>query len=271
MVDTESRGLTPSDVETFHRDGFVLKRGLFDDVVGELNTIVRTDPAISAAVYSRDDSTGASTDLALWHDLGDDLFAAVARSERIVNGLEAIYGGEMAFYHSKLTLKKPKVGGAWEWHQDFGYWYRTGFLFPHLASVFVALDPSTRENGCLEVLKGSHDLGRLEHGVVSGQVGADITYVNAAKERLDLVPVEMAPGDALFFHCNLLHASGQNRSDHSRNIFISCYNRADNPPIMDHRANSHTRFDKADEAELASYLDRPIDEERVFFAGGEAR
>jgi hypothetical protein len=26
--------------------------------------------------------------------------------------------------------KEPRVGGAWEWHQDYGYWYKNGFLYP---------------------------------------------------------------------------------------------------------------------------------------------
>ena len=67
-----------------------------------------------------------------------------------------LLGGEVYHYHPKLIAKEPHVGGAWEWHQDYGYWYNNGCLFPLMASCLIALDPATRENGCLQVLKGSH-------------------------------------------------------------------------------------------------------------------
>lgn len=44
-----------------------------------------------------------------------------------------------------------------------------------MASCFVAVDAATRENGYLQVLKGSHKLGRIEHGRVGGQTGTDQT------------------------------------------------------------------------------------------------
>ena len=183
MVST-AHAFSPDEVETFHRDGYVIRRGLFSvEEIESLNRIVNEDPKIEEATYGLADASGATTELALWHHLGDEMFAAVARSCRIVENLEAVMGGEMAFYHSKLTLKRPKVGDAWEWHRDYGYRYRNGYLFPRMASVFIALDPSTRENGCLQVLKGSHALGRIEHGVRAGQVGADLAHVDAAPCR----------------------------------------------------------------------------------------
>ena len=62
-----------------------------------------------------------------------------------------------------MTMKQPDEGGAWEWHQDFGYWYNYGCLAPDMMSIYVALDKATKENGCLQVLKGTHKLGRLNH------------------------------------------------------------------------------------------------------------
>ncbi|MEM6761875.1 MAG: phytanoyl-CoA dioxygenase family protein [Pseudomonadota bacterium] len=256
---------TQEEVTAFHRDGYVIRRGLFSaEEVSHLNRAVNEDPKIKDAVYGLADRAGAITELALWHHLGDDMFAAVARSRRVVENLETVLGGEIAFYHSKLTLKRPKVGGAWEWHQDYGYWYRNGYLFPHMASVFIALDPSTRENGCLKVLKGSHQLGRVEHGVEAGQVGADLAYVKVAQERLETVDAEMEPGDALFFHANTLHASSANTSDRTRNVLLCCYNRADNPPFMNKPNNGHTPIEKLDDDKVMTFAHKPLDAERPF-------
>ena len=86
-----------------------------------------------------------------------------------------------------------------EQHQDYGYWYQNGCLFPDMGSAFIAVDPNTRANGCLQVLKGSHKMGRIEHGRYGDQTGA----------KRELVYVELDPGDTLFFHSNLLHRSDQ--------------------------------------------------------------
>jgi hypothetical protein len=46
-----------------------------------------------------------------------------ARGARMVDTMEALLGGPVYHFQSKLTAKEPFVGGAWEWHQDYGYWY----------------------------------------------------------------------------------------------------------------------------------------------------
>lgn len=258
--------LTPDEVNAFDRDGYVLRRGLLSkEEVTALNDVVNSDPAIADAVYGRKDASGATTELALWQDLGDDMFGALARSRRVVDSMGAILGGDVAFFHSKLTLKRPKVGGAWDWHQDYGYWYRSGFLMPDMASVFIALDPCRKENGCLQVLRGSHRMGRIEHGINTEQVGADMGRVEAAMERLDLVYAEMDPGDALFFHGNTLHASSANTSDRTRNVLLCCYARADNMPFMEKPNNKITPIkEKLDDAEVIAWMDKPLDAERPF-------
>jgi hypothetical protein len=98
--------------------------------------------------------------------------------------MEQLLGDEVYHYHSKLSAKEPRVGGAWEWHQDYGYWYLNGCLFPEMASIYIALDAATRENGCLQVIRGSHHIGRIEHGRFGDQTGADPERVQAALDRL---------------------------------------------------------------------------------------
>ena len=71
----------------------------------------------------------------------------------------------------------------------------------------IALRPTSRANGALEVLRGSHKAGRLEHGQVGqrlDQVGAETRRVELLAEHCPLTPMEMEPGSLLFFHCNLV-------------------------------------------------------------------
>jgi ectoine hydroxylase-related dioxygenase (phytanoyl-CoA dioxygenase family) len=243
--------LTPEDERDFHRDGYVMKRAFYDaEEVALLQRAIAADEGIRANVLRIADSQGGATQLALWNHPGDDLFGAVARGERLVGGAERLLGGEVYHYHSKLTMKRPQGGGAWDWHQDYGYWYSNGCLFPDLLSVAIAIDGATRENGCLEVLRGSHHLGRLDHGRVGGQTGADPERVAEAMKVLEHVHCEMAPGDALFFHCNLLHGSAQNRSPRPRNLLLCCYNKATNDPYKPHHHPGYTKLARLPDARL---------------------
>jgi ectoine hydroxylase len=80
-------------------------------------------------------------------------------------------------------MKDAKTGGAWAWHQDDGYWYQNGVLSPDLCSASIAVDPATRENGCLQVIEGSHLLGRVDHVLTGEQAGANKERVAAILER----------------------------------------------------------------------------------------
>ncbi|GIS91250.1 MAG: hypothetical protein CM1200mP20_12910 [Pseudomonadota bacterium] len=76
---------------------------------------------------------------------------------------EDLIGEPVYHFQSKLTAKDPYVGGAWEWHQDYGYWYYNGCLAPKMLSFMIALDRTDASNGCLKLVRGSHRLGRLDH------------------------------------------------------------------------------------------------------------
>jgi ectoine hydroxylase-related dioxygenase (phytanoyl-CoA dioxygenase family) len=226
----------------YERDGYVIVRSLFDsEEIGLMCQAMEQDPQLRASLYERKDAEGKSTRMALWNHPGDSVYGLAARSHRVVDTLEDMLGGEVYHYHSKLTAKEPYDGGAWEWHQDYGYWYHNGCVFPYMASVMVALDRANRENGCLQVLKGSHLAGRVEHGVLPGeQVGADLKRVEQMKQQMELVYVELGPGDALFFHANLMHRSDQNRSANRRWTVLFCFNAARNNPYLEHHHPQYT-------------------------------
>jgi hypothetical protein len=225
----------------YERDGFVMVRSLFDaEETAILRTAIEQDPQLRASLYDRKDAQGKPTRMATWNHPGDSVYGLAARSHRVVDTMQDMLGGEVYHYHSKLTAKEAYEGGAWEWHQDYGYWYHNGCVFPYMASVMVALDRATRENGCLQVLRGSHLAGRVDHGVLPGeQVGADPKRVEQMLERCELVYAEMEPGDGLFFHCNVMHRSDQNRSPDRRWTVLFCFNAARNDPYLDHH---HPRY-----------------------------
>ena len=232
--------LTDAQVLQYHADGYVVAKSLFDaSEIDLLRRAAKEDNDLDKRSFGRADGEGGTVRLALWNHPGEGIYGMFARSERMVRSAEKLLSGEVYHYHSKMIMKDAKIGGAWAWHQDYGYWYQNGVLFPWLTSVFIAVDPCTRENGCLQVLKQSHLAGRIDHILTGDQAGANRERVDELTKRLELVYVEMEPGDAIFFHSNLLHRSDQNTSDKPRWSMICCYNAAKNDPYKD---SHHPRY-----------------------------
>ena len=225
--------LTIDQIVDFDRDGFVLVEGMFSQ--GEVSVLHKAIPEASR-VQERDhtmrDAHGNASRLALWTNIGEDVFGAISTSPRIVNSMRALLREDVYHWHSKVMLKVPEVGGAWEWHQDYGYWYGNGCPYPRMASAMVMVNEAMKENGCLKVMVGSHLLGRLDHGMHGDQLGIDSERAEALEAMLPLRYVEAKPGSVLFFHCNLLHASEPNRSKYPRLAYICCYNAFPNVPIV---------------------------------------
>ena len=240
--------LTEEQRSDYERDGYIVVRNLFsEEEIGLLGKAARNDNEMDKSSSERDDGEGNAVRLALWNHPGDGIYGMFARCRKMVNRVEEILREEVYHYHSKMILKDAKVGGAWAWHQDYGYWYQNGVLSPNLCSVMIAVDQATIENGCMQVIKGSHKLGRINHILSGDQAGADMERVEEAKKRLDLVHVTMEPGDALFFHSNTLHASDANESDHPRWAMICCYNAASNDPYKDSHHPRYTKLEKVED------------------------
>jgi phytanoyl-CoA dioxygenase PhyH len=238
-------------LKEYEQNGFVLERAMFDaEEIDLLRRAAKEDRQLDQHSFGRGDGEGGTVRLSLWNHPGDTLYGMFARCETIVNSAERLLEGEVYHYHSKMIMKDAKVGGAWAWHQDYGYWYQNGVLFPLLTSAFIAVDPATRENGCLQVLKGSHQLGRIDHVLTGDQAGADLERVAEAQKRLETIHIEMEPGDVLFFHANLLHRSDQNKSDKPRWSMICCYNAARNDPYKEAHHPRYTPLSKVPDSAI---------------------
>jgi ectoine hydroxylase-related dioxygenase (phytanoyl-CoA dioxygenase family) len=254
--------MTPEEISRFHQDGFFIARKVFDsEEVALLSEAMEKDPAVQEHILIRADGEGGGTRIALWNRAGSSVYGLAARCERMVDTAEQLLGGPVYHYQSKLTAKEAHTGGAWEWHQDYGYWYYNGCLFPHLVSCMIALDRTDRENGCLQFLKGSHLMGRADHvKLTDEQNEIDPKIVSAAQERLQTVYAEADPGDVVFFHCNMFHRSDQNRSEKRRWTLIICYNRVDN--------DTYTREDDRFFVPLEKVRDQEIKIAGLKFADG---
>lgn len=243
--------ISDSEARQYHDTGFVVAKSFYDaEEIDLLKRAAKEDRTLDQHSFSRNDGEGGNVRLSLWNHPGDTIYGMFARCESIVDSATKLLNDEVYHYHSKMIMKDARVGGAWTWHQDYGYWYQNGVLFPNLTSVFIAVDPATVENGCMQVIPYSHNLGRIEHVLKGDQAGADMERVTEILKRLPLVHVEMEPGDALFFHSNLLHRSDQNTSENPRWSMICCYNAKSNDPYKESHHPRYTPLEKVPDSAI---------------------
>ena len=256
--------LSPQQIDSYKKDGYVIVRNfLKEKEINKLYAIATSDDTLRKHAFDLNDQSGKKTKLTLWYTPGNDAYGLLTKSERMVNSVDQLMegGSPVCHFHSKLMQKEPRVGGAWEWHQDYGYWYKNEFLFPDkMMSVMIAITEANQENGCLQVIKGSHKMGRIEHGFAGEQVGASQHYVDLALKTMNMVYVEIMPGDALFFHPNLLHRSAANLSESARWSLISVYNRSENIPYNEPSQSSTVPLKAVPDEALMEWKSEDIDE-----------
>jgi len=260
--------LIAAQIATYQKDGcLVIKDFLGKEEVKKLQDIAFEDGVMRKHAFDLNDQTGKKTKLTLWYKPGNDTYGLLTRSNRMIASVNELMEGDspVCHFHSKLMQKEPKVGGAWEWHQDYGYWYKNEFLLPEqMMSVMIAITDANKANGCLQVIKGSHKMGRIEHGFAGEQVGASQHYVDLALKTMELAYVEIKAGDALFFHSNILHRSEANTSDTARWSLISVYNRAANIPYNEPSQSSTVPVEIVPDEALLKWDTGSIDENANF-------
>jgi len=216
--------------KVYDESGFILVRSLFNkEEIQKLKEFAEKGIR-PEDVMIKSDQSGNLTKLKMWDKPDNDIYGMFSRNERVVNNMEILLGGPIYLYSAKMILKNAQEGGAWEWHQDYGYWYNYGCLLPTMASCAIAIDKATKLNGCIQVLRNSQHVGRINHDRINDQTVADTERVQECLKRFELEYIEMSEGDALFFDGNILHASSSNQSEFNRWSFIASYNTVLNQP-----------------------------------------
>lgn len=225
--------LSAEQLAAFERDGMVIVRGLF--APDELEVLRATcDPARDLSELQTEVRDGARTyKVAIWTRLDESLFGKLPRVPRVVRAAEALLGEPVYHWHSKLLRKLPGDGGVGI-HQDYATWYEDGCLGPQMLTCTVAIHRNDRANGCVAFVPGSHKLARIHRvrlGETSDTHGPEPARVAEILRRRGQIHGELEPGDALFFHCMTLHASGPNLSATPRTVVHLSYNAVSNQPI----------------------------------------
>ena len=193
--------------EAYDRDGAVVVREVLDvDFVAELDQHI--DWLIERHPELRPERLG--------HQFiaNDPFWVRFLSHDRLLELAESLVGPDISFFAADYIAKPPGDGLEVCWHQDGNYWP----LEPmEVITVWFAVSKTTRENGCVQVIPGSHRLGALTH--VSTKDQPDMLSSKTNPDLFDeskAVFIELNPGDVSVHHPLMLHASDPNTSDEWR-------------------------------------------------------
>lgn len=242
---------SPSELEAFQRDGFLVSRGLATpELVARMKAVTldglarRVEPLeleadlhYPGAPESRD-SQGGRTIRRLKQALSRDyVFTEWVTSPPLTTRLHQLLGPEIICplaHHNCIMTKEPRFSSDTGWHQDLRYW---SFQRPELVNVWLALGSERPENGCLKVIPGSHRLTyRPEQFDRELFFRTDLPENQALIEKQQFVPLE--PGDVLFFHCLTFHAASRNHTSETKYSAVFTFRASDNLPDTGSRSAS---------------------------------
>jgi ectoine hydroxylase-related dioxygenase (phytanoyl-CoA dioxygenase family) len=220
--------LTDPEFEQYQREGYVVKRGLFDaDTVSRVRERLReythgdrpgegfntqVEPEADDEDIDESDAVRKFEGLGL---LDDEVVHDLATDERLVRVARDLLGPDIKLLRSAAMFKPPGVGSEKGLHQDSAYYP----VRPHeQVTTWIALDDATPANGCMEVLPGGHMDGLLEHE--TQEYETDIVIPDDLGE-MEHLPMEA--GDVLFQHSLLPHRTAPNATDRWRRAMIFMY------------------------------------------------
>ena len=222
-------GLTEEAIDAFDRDGFIV----IDNVFSEAEVETLRAASKDASVRSAQDEKGFAekTVHLLAITTFHPAFMELAKHPAIVSRIKPLIGEDIQLNHSKLATKPPTKGkGLFSWHQDFAF-------FPHtntsLVAVMVMLDDAKPENGCMQIVRGSHKWGLLDHMIGGKFTGACQEPDRWSDQRL-IANVTPKTGGISIHHCLSLHGSDPNLSGKPRRGLVFQYRADDAYQLADH-------------------------------------
>ena len=238
-------GLTDEQVAFYEEHGYLAGVRVFDEAQvealrAELRDLMNPEHPARGLWYEFHSNESGDPRRVLFHALGAWRIAPgfhdLLWNPRFTVPASQLLGGAVRFWHDQLFCKPARHGGVVAWHQDYSYWTRTTPL-AHL-TCWAGLDDSTRENGCVHYVPGSHRWADLPATGLAGEMDAIRSVLTDEQKRLFRpVAVELKAGEASFHHPRMIHGSHANDTDRPRratvvNVFRDgVLSNSDDPPL----------------------------------------
>jgi ectoine hydroxylase-related dioxygenase (phytanoyl-CoA dioxygenase family) len=227
-VEWEQFRLTDEQVEFYEEQGYVAGVRVLSDAQvealrAELSELMNPSDERRGLWYEFHSNESSDPSRVLFHALGAwrlaPAFHDLLWNPRFTAPASQLLRGGVRFWHDQLFCKPARHGGVVAWHQDYSYWTRTTPL-AHL-TCWIGLDDSTRENGCVRYVPGSHLWPDLPVTGLAGDMDAiQSVLTDEQKRRFRPVAIELKAGEASFHHPRLIHGSYANDTDSPRRATV---------------------------------------------------
>ena len=243
--DANEHRLTPGQIDFFHDNGYLAGiRLLNSDQIAalreELSQLSDPHHPAHSLFYEFHSNESADPSKILFHALGAWRIAPgfhdLLWHPAFLVPASQLLGGAVRFWHDQLFCKPARHGGVVAWHQDYSYWTRSQPM-AHL-SCWIGLDDSTRENGCVHYVPGSHRWNLLPvTGLANDMEAIQSVLIDEQKGQFRPVAIELKAGECSFHHPLMVHGSYENQSDHPRrgaviNVLRDGVRSASNLPLL---------------------------------------
>lgn len=224
----EQYRLSEEQIQFFNENGYLAGLRILDDAQVEelraqLQDLMKPGDAGHELFYEYHSNESLDPAKVLFHALGawriKPGFHDILWHPAFVVPASQLLGGAVRFWHDQLFCKPAHHGGVVAWHQDYSYWTRTTPL-RHL-TCWIGLDDSTRDNGCVHYVPGSHLWPNLPVTGLTGDMDAIQTVLtDEQKELFKPVAVELKKGECSFHHARLIHGSYANTTERPRRATV---------------------------------------------------
>ena len=220
--------LSDEQVEFYCENGYLAGiKLLSDEQIGalrkELDQLVDPGYPGNELFYEFNSNESADPNKILFHALGawriTPGFHDLLWNPAFCVPASQLLDGPIRFWHDQLFCKPAHHGGVVIWHQDYSYWTRTQPM-AHL-SCWIGLDDSTRENGCVHYVPGSHRWNLLPREDFANDMDT-IQGVLSETQKLEFKPkaIELKKGECSFHHPLMVHGSYENRTERPRRAAV---------------------------------------------------
>lgn len=238
--------LSDDQIEFYHEHGYLAGIKMLDDeqlsaLREELAELVEPSHPGNELFYEFNANESADPRQILFHALGawrikPGLHDLLWHPAFVVPAAQLL-GGAVRFWHDQIFYKPARHGGIVIWHQDYSYWTRTTPM-AHL-SCWIGLDDSTRANGCVHYVPGSHRWQLLPRANFANNMDAVLDSLTPS-QRAEFKPVaiELKAGECSFHHPLMVHGSYANNTDRPRravvlNVFRDGVTSASDTPLLE--------------------------------------
>lgn len=136
-------------------------------------------------------------------------------ADEVLDVIEPLIGPDIALWSSHFISKEPYTGKPTPWHEDSAYWQGRLSAYDRIVTVWLALDRSNRENGCVRVIPGTHRNGFSEYEA-TGRERVFATRIKGEIDEAQAVDFELEPGACSLHDGRIIHGARANASPHRR-------------------------------------------------------